>query len=247
MPDQGNSSNLFAADPAAVAPTVAAVTTDSAPAFEHNLVGVGKKYADIPTALSALEASQTHIGTIESENAQLKAAALAGEQRSSQEELAVVKRTLESMNARLSEVANADPHTAVSEEQVALTVAQVIANNEVTSKRIANQTAVSSAFISKYGDQTSAKTAYEAAALANGMTPAAFDALAGQAPAAVAKLCGLSLSGTAPTLINTGSVNSAAVANQPDAPQVKGIMVGASSADVRAQWSLAGSMAQSKE
>ena len=42
------------------------------PAEVQELVGEGKKYADVPTALKALLASQQHINTIQAENEQLR-------------------------------------------------------------------------------------------------------------------------------------------------------------------------------
>jgi hypothetical protein len=47
-------------------------TTIAIPAEVSELVGEGKKYADVPTALKALVASQSHISTIESENEKLR-------------------------------------------------------------------------------------------------------------------------------------------------------------------------------
>jgi len=132
----------------------------------------GQKYSDVNAALSSIAPAQSHIKTIEEENATLK------------EELSK-RQTAEDLLAQFQnkpEPTSSQPPS-VTTEQISNLVKQAIDGNESNKVTTANQATVIKALTDKFGDK--AEEQYLAAGAKFGLGPQTLDELSGKSPDAV--------------------------------------------------------------
>jgi len=173
MPDNG----IFEA-PAAVTTAVAPVTTDSGttvPPEVANLVGPGKKYATIEAALKSILPAQTHIGTIEQDNAELrkKVATLEAERKGVEDVLAEIKGGQEKTVT-----------TESNPDSIAERVLDTLDKRKAEVSATQNLKASSDALVTKFGSKEAAQKALADKAEALGLTVPDLMRTAAKSPAA---------------------------------------------------------------
>jgi hypothetical protein len=232
---------IFGATPAdqQVAPQVNAqpvqTVQPSAPVLPDEVaqfVGEGKKYRSIEDALKSVPHAQTHISTLEKELADAR------------EQLAKTKAAeelLETLKAQQNVAPTSVP--SVDTNQILTQVGSLVEKKlqETRAAEIAqsNQKAVVEALTAKFGDKAEAQ--YTAIAVASGLDVATLNSLAARSPQAVLKLAGIDSKSVEPATTKPAStINTEAFAAQPkQQQQVKGVMYGATTADVLSAWKAA--------
>ena len=149
------------------------------------------KYKDIPSAIDALKASQDHIKRLEEEARTNKASidnAIAEKARAD---------ALEEIVGRLSNNSGSQTNTATtakeapSEDAIVAQLENIIARKEAQTNAQKNVQTVTSALITKFGDEAKTKEAVAAKARELGMTSQKLGALSSENPLAVLALFGL--------------------------------------------------------
>ena len=164
--------------------------------FEDKLKGIVNeqgqpKYKDIPTALDALTASQEHIKRLEDE----------AKAKQSLIDNAIAEKAradaLEEIVGRLSNNSGSQTNTATtakeapSEDAIVAQLENIIARKEAQTNAQKNVQTVTSALITKFGDEAKTKEAVAAKARELGMTSQKLGALSSENPLAVLALFGL--------------------------------------------------------
>lgn len=205
-----------------VEPAVPVAPALQVPQELADLVGEGKKYATVELALKSIAPAQSHISTIEQENARLK------------QELEA-RKTTEQLLEELRSNPPVQGQPATQElPDVDKIVEAALARKEAQSIAKQNTTKVISSFQEVFGDKTKAEEAYVKLAQENGMSVAMLNALSANSPDAVLKLAGIGKkqdstpSGKPNSTINTQALNQ----GNSSVPSAKVSMVGASSKDI---------------
>ena len=182
------------------------------------------KYAGVADALDSIPHAQSHIKTVEGENAELK------------EKLA----KSEAAKELLEKAGNAKPATeGLTAEEVAAVTRQTIADDSETSRKADNVASVNAKFSELYGEKASAQMGE--LAKASGMTVAAIKELAEKSPLAVYRLAGInSQSAPAPRTPADGQRGDNFQPPDPVVETPKPVMSGATSAQMVDNWRQAG-------
>jgi hypothetical protein len=180
------------------------------------------KYADVPTALKSLSASQEHIRKLEQEAKEMR------EKLAKQEAADAIKEKVKSAPAEAS----------VNEESLFDVVNRVLDARTKQQKEEENLLTVHAKFSEVYGEKASIRMKELAAQ--NEVSLQFLEQMAKTSPNALFKLSGISLTSRTPSH-SRGSVNTEALSPQPPAERPKSIMNGATTSDVLAMWRWAGS------
>lgn len=195
------------------------------------MIGDGKKYADVSKALEALGYSQEHIARIERENAELREKAGGG--LSQDDVLKTVKDILAEERKTFGAPAQVDEAALTRVVDSALD--RKLTMKEEAAIANANTEVVKKAMLAKYGEK--AEEQYKAKAGELGVGVKFLNDLVAKSPAAAFKLFGLDSDKPNAGTATHGSVNSAAFREQvPATPPAKSIMRGASTADILAEF-----------
>ena len=193
-----------------------------------DMIGEGKKYADVAKALEALGHSQTHIARIEEENKTLREATASGITQND------VLRTVQEMLA--TERATHGTVPASVDESVLDTLLE----RKLTAQREAaianaNTEVVKKALVEKYADK--AEEIYKTKAEELGVGVKFLNDLVAKSPKAAFDLLGLEPPKTNNGTVTTGSVNTSALRPQDMSPKDRpSVMRGAKTADIVAEW-----------
>ncbi len=219
------------ATPAApVTPDVAPVVTAPVDAFADQLSVIKNadgtpKFTGVAEALGSIPHAQTHISTIEAENATLK------------ENLATATAAKELLAKQLGE--KPAPAVGMTPEQVAHITRQTMDDAALATSEAANVASVNAKFSELYG----AKAIDQMNDIAKqaGMSVAAVKELAKTSPQAVFRLAGINVTAPAPVVPKTPGQGSGDTFTTPSAPAApKSIMGGSNTADLVANWRAAG-------
>lgn len=220
MPD-----TIFGDDPSPATPSQEnpAATTDvttpetplitpTIPPELAELVGEGKKYKTIEEAQRAIPHAQSHISTLEADNARMK------------EEL-TKRKTTEELLADIRNSSQTPEPTAqgveVNKDVVSEIVKQQLAINTQETLQRDNTTLVVDTFINTYGADK-AKEEFAKVAANNGMTVSQMEALVATTPKAVLNLAGITTKTTTPSSAITSNVNTQSnLVTNPNVPSSK--------------------------
>ena len=181
MTDQANEQTVFSKEPAADV-TIAAqpdttIPTVTIPDSVQELVGDGKKYANVDAALAGIPHAQAHISTVESENARLRdEIAKANAREDVLKEMQAAQQPSQDQTQ-----APVDANAIVTQ---VLNSIKVQDDAQVTASNIAAADAAAKLL---YGDKMAGEITVNAAKNL-GLSLAAMEKLAGESPAAFAKL-----------------------------------------------------------
>jgi len=224
------------AQPTTVEPTPATQVVAPAPVFTvpdsaKDLIGDGKKYANVEAALASLPHAQEHITKLESENAQVREQLTRS--KTAEEFLAEVKKT------NTVETVEAQPVPEVDLSVVEQMVANTITANEAQKVAQDNTKAVVDKLTAHYGSKEKAEEVYIEQATALGLGLAGLNQLAATSPDAVYKMLGLA-SGGSSNVHTTSTVNTEALGTQTKEPvAAPTIMAGATYKDSINAWNAA--------
>ncbi len=174
---------------------VADQTTQAAPAVQQttqpfvipteaqDLIGDGKKYNSVDSALKSIPHAQTHIKTLEDENRALK------------DEILKRKTAEETLNEFRATSVQHQPHEQpsgvnVDQDALASIVESVLDKKTKQAQAGSNAAVVANKFQELYGDK--AEAMYNKIAADNGLTPYQLNNLAYTSPAVVLNLAGIS-------------------------------------------------------
>lgn len=184
------------------------------------------KYSTVADALSSIPHAQTHIATIEGENASLK------------EQLAKAQAAKELLEKAAGD--NANQPTSLTPEEVAEITQRTMTAQEEAKREAANVGAVNAKFSELYGEK--AATEMKKLAKDSDMSIAEIRALAARSPAAVYRLAGITSPSATPPPSRTPGVgvgdNFQPAPKQPEPG--KSVMNGATTKDMIASWKAAG-------
>lgn len=179
-----------------------------------------QKYADIPTALQGLKASQEYIAKLEAENARAR------------EELA--QRA--SVEEALSKLGEQQPQAqATSLPDIKGLVSEQLQALEAQKQKQNNLSIVQNEMLSKYGDAEKAEQAFQARAQELGVNSAFLLQVAATSPKAAKDLLGLN-AGTTTLEKQHSSINTQGLNGTPEPIERKGVMRNASTKDLVEQW-----------
>ena len=197
------------------------------PDLVKDLIGPGKKYADVTKALEALGHSQAHIAKLEEEARKRR-----------EEEGDAISR--EELLKTVQEMLDAERATHGAAPQVDEAVITGLLDRKLTEREQAivakaNRDTVKKALVEKYGEK--AKEHYESRAKELGVGTKFLDDLIAHSPNAAYELLKLEPPKRNAGTATTGSVNSAALQTQvPPSRPAKSVMRGAPMTDVLAEW-----------
>jgi hypothetical protein len=166
-------------------PVVPAVTSTPAvvPTELTDLVGEGKKYSSVDAALKSIPHAQSHISTIEAENARLKSEL---ESRRTTEDL------LEDIRNGIVQPSAVSPTAPVLDQtQIESTIEALLTRKEQSRLEQLNVNAVVSEFTRVFGDRVKGEEEFIKLANETGMSIPTLNKLAATSPAAVLKLAGI--------------------------------------------------------
>lgn len=232
MSDQDNASvfNSSAQDHAAEQSVATATTSSTSNAYEDLLKTITaedgrQKYQSVEDALKAMTHAQTHIRTIEEENAAIKAEL---DKRKTAEELLSGLRPQRTEEQPTSQP-SFDPNVV---EQLIEKKLEAKTHETV---RKQNMDKVNAAFIAQYGDVEKAKEAFTKAAQEAGVGMDFMTDLAARSPEAVLKLAGIGVkTGSAPAKTSS-SLNTAGF-QKVESTKPQGSLMYASTAEVAQYW-----------
>jgi hypothetical protein len=150
-------------------------TTIAIPAEVSELVGEGKKYADVPTALKALVASQSHISTIESENEKLREQVKNGK---------TVDDIFDVVSNQSNQSDDEGKTAPVDTDKVVTEVVNVLEQRDKKKTAADNVKSASDQLTEKMGDQDAARKALETKAAELGVGLEFLMSIAAQSPKA---------------------------------------------------------------
>lgn len=190
------------------------------------------KFADVAQALDSIPHAQSHIQTIESENAALKA------------ELDAAKAAKDLLAKQVQE--KPAPASGLTPEQVAEISRQTMVEAAQANSEAANIAAVNAKFSELYGSKATEQMS--TIAQQSGMSVAAVKELAKASPSAVFRLAGISLPNQAPVPPKTPGQGSGDNFTPPRVPEPpKSIMGGSDTKDLVANWRAAGEAITQKQ
>lgn len=232
--------NIFeGTTPPEVAPSTTPVTpTATVPTELAELVGEGKKYSSVEAALKSIPHAQSHISTLEQENARIKAEL---EARRTTEDL------LEDIRNGFVQPAAATTAPVVDPAQIEKTIETLLSRKEQQRSVQANLQTVISKFTEAFGSKEKGEEAFYKLAEENGLDAQSLNGLAATSPKAVFKMAGLdstkpTIPGKPSSTVNTESFNQGG--SQELSAKVS--MVGASTKDVNQAWKNAGEKVKQK-
>lgn len=202
--------NIFTPDPGAapttvvVDPTITPVIQTPAPVATvippelAALIGEGKKYASLDEVHKAFPNAQTHIATIESENALLKKDLA---ERKSAEELLQEIRTASTPTDPVVTPTPVD----ISPDVIAQVVDKQLAARKTEDIANANTAMIVDTFRQTYGEK--AQASFTQLAVDNDMTITQLNAMVAQYPKAVLRLSGLTAKAATPNTTINSDVN----------------------------------------
>lgn len=153
------------------------------PTEAQDLIGDGKKYNSVDSALKSIPHAQTHIKTLEDENKALKDELL--KRKTAEEVLNEFKATsYQSQQTEQPSGANVDP------EALASIVEHVLEKKTQQTQAVSNASIVTGKFTEMYGDK--AEAMYNKLAKDNGLSVYQLNQLALTSPAVVLNLAGVS-------------------------------------------------------
>lgn len=190
-----------------------------------------QKYSDVSSALSSIAPAQTHIRTLEQENADLK------------EKLAAAKTTEDVISSIKDTLHPSTPEAEpVDYSKIDELVDQRLSAREIQAAQEANTKTVTAVMLEKYGDK--AEEIFYSKAAELDMTPAQINALVAKSPKAALKLIGETP--VQPVASIDSSVNTQQFSPQQPELSAK-VPAGATTADMRNAWRNAGKKIQSME
>lgn len=219
--------------PAAQAPEVSAQPAFQVPEVASELIGEGKKYHSVEAALGALPHAQSHIETLEQENARLRGDL----ERAAKLEDAVSRIEADKVQTATPATPEYDP-AKIREE--ALSVYQELT---VEQKKAANIQAADDEMLKLYGDKRAEVTASVAGEL--GLSIDFLQATAAQSPQAFIKLVSESAAGKGGEMphIEQSTINSDAInTNQNHTPPSAKVAKDGSTKSTLAAWRGAGAI-----
>lgn len=213
----------------------ATITPVAIPDSVQEFVGEGKKYGTVNSALEAIPHAQSHIATLEAENARLREEATKG---------ATTADILDSINAQNKPTS--DPVT-VDPSAIATQVINTLNEQDALKQTEDNIAQADQETIAAYGDKAGQLTVDVAAKLGVGLD--FMQKIAGESPKAFAKL--LSDNKTEvqlPPAVTQSSINIQALANAGGADELsrptKSVLSGASQTEVLAEFRRCGKLAE---
>jgi hypothetical protein len=222
------SDTLFADDQSATqAPEAGAAP--STPSIElpdevAGLIGEGKKYSDVTTALGSIPHAQQHISTLEKELAETRAEL---EKRAKLED-AIAKLEGKDQFPVETKTESIDPAKLVEEVKASLR------QDEQINRAKANLGTVESKLVEVYGDK--AKEKFEEASARLNMSAQVLTALAKDSPEAALALIGVPKAEGNPQGTSESDVNTSALKDVGEPAPKKNVMYGASTKDVIDEW-----------
>jgi len=198
--------------------------TNILPDDVKDLVGPGKKYADVGTALKALKFSQEHIARLEAE---------ARERNERVESSLTIEQVHEKVQELLAQERVTSTPSGLDETKVASLFDQKFQEQQKRAEQVRNVALVKEQLSKKYGAEKFAEV-FKAKATEIGVGVDFLNSLAATAPAAVLEY----FKDKSPTVAPSyGSLNSAALNTAPKASQeFKSVMGNASTADTVKLW-----------
>ena len=190
------------------------------------------KYASVNDALIALQNAQSHIATLEQENAQYR------DQVTQSKTIEDIMATLDGTNQNDQ---NDNSESSVSTENIKNLVEGVISQRERQMLETQNINTVASKLGEMFQDKAEEK--YISMAKEKGLSVEQMNTLASVSPKAVLDMFSSYQKGTSTKNV-TSSVNTDGFSQQKPAPEVKSVMYGASTKDVLAQWRNTGELVQ---
>lgn len=195
-------------------------------------VGEGKKYRSVEDALKSVPHAQTHISNLEKELAEAREKL---NKATAAEELLEVIKSQQQVQTTAPVVSTDDVLA-----KVGSLVEQKMQQQEAAKIAQANTKSVVDAFQAKFGEK--AEEQYKAIAVTSGLDLATLNGLAARSPTAVLKLAGIDSKQVEPATSKPAStINTEAFTAQvrPQQQQTKGIMFGATTADMVSAWKAA--------
>jgi len=209
---------------------LATPTTPLVPTELQGIVGEGKKYSTVEAAYASIAPAQSHIATIEAENASLKQD-LEGQRTA--RELIDELRSTKSNEETPSKVE-------VNQEQISNIVNQELTKIEFNKTKSQNTNTVAERFMKQYG--TKGEEVYNRLAKESGLSVADLNIIASNSPTAVFKMAGFEHRQTdiAPT---TSSINTQAYKGDYSG-ELNSKVKSFSTKDVKSGWAIAGEKAK---
>ena len=226
-------------DKPAVATETTAVTDTQTPALViptelQGMIGEGKKYATVEAALASIPHAQSHISTLETENAAMKESVTASKS---------VKELIDDLRSTTTSE-ETPSKVEVNQTDIAAIVAQELQKADKNKTKKQNQTTVAQKFKEKFGEKGEEK--YNKLANDSGLSIADLNILASTSPSAIFKMAGLDNAGTKDIPPTTGgTVNTQALhgdSSENTTSKVKTF----NTKDVAVGWRIAGEMAKKK-
>ena len=212
------------------APILDTPTAPLVPTELQGIVGEGKKYSTVEAALASIAPAQSHIATIEAENASLK------------ETLEGQKTTRELMDELRLQQANGETPSKVevNQEQISSIVSQELTKREFNKTKTQNTNTVATRFNKQYG--TKGEEVYNRLAQESGLSVADLNIIASNSPAAIFKMAGFEQKQTdvSPT---TSSINTQAYKGDYSG-ELNSKVKSFSTKDVKSGWAIAGEKAK---
>jgi len=205
-------------------PAAAATPSIEMPNEVAELIGEGKKYADLGSALSSIAPAQEHIARIEKENASMRQAL---------EKATKLEDVLSKIDPDRKPAEQTAQPEAVDPAKLVELVRASLKQDEQVNRETANLGTVQGKLTEVYGDKAEEKFAEAAGKV--GMTGAALKALAKSSPEAALALIGVPKAEGTPGIAE-GDVNPGALKGTGEQASKKNIMYGASTKDVIDEW-----------
>ncbi|MEE8598847.1 MAG: hypothetical protein V3S69_04955 [Dehalococcoidales bacterium] len=182
-----------------------------------------QKYTDVANALTSIPHAQTHINTIESDNAELK------------DKLAEALAAQELLRKSVSKQPEQKP---LSQEALLQAIDGVLDAKSEKALKASNLDSVGKIFSDTYGDK--AKDELKALAVANGVGLDFIKQLSETSPKVVLKLAGLSDTAVRRSEKSSGTVNTETFSSKPPAQENKSVMGASNTSDLITGWRAAG-------
>lgn len=212
------------------APVADTQTAPVIPTELQGIVGEGKKYSTLESAYASIAPAQSHIATIEAENASLKQT-LEG-QRTTRELVDELRST--------QATGETTPRAEVNQEHISTMVNQELTKIEQSKVKAQNNKTVAQRFMKQYGNK--GEDVYNKLATDSGLTVADLNIIAANSPTAVFKMAGFEQKQTdvSPTI---GSVNTQAYQAEPTG-DLNAKVKSFDTKDVKTAWAIAGEKAR---
>lgn len=223
------SDTIFADGQATPSSDAALPATPALPEGLDGIVGEGKKYATVQDALRSIPHAQAHIAKLESE-ARAKDEAIA--------KARALEEVYEALTSNRQASADLLPQAGFDAATLDVVLEQKLKEREASQKRIENIKTVEAAIKGKYGDKAQDVVVEKAKEL--GVSTKFIEDIVAYSPKAGLELFGFKDEKAAPQSASpAGNVNTLALPQKPDAPQVPPFMRGKQSATLLEQWNAA--------